>query len=354
MNKILNVALVGCGRIAKRHSELLGQKKIHGARLAAVCDIDQLKAKKIGLNFDVPYYQDYHDMLSKEDIDLVVILSESGNHAKHVIDLAKYRKHIVVEKPMALTLGDADQMIKVCNDHGIKLFVVKQNRYNSPIVLLREALQNGKFGKLLLGTVRVRWCRTQDYYDQAEWRGTWAMDGGVLSNQASHHIDMLEWMMGEVDELFAYGASHLAKIEAEDTSVVSLRFKNGALGTIEATTATRPIDLEGSISIMGENGVVEIGGFAMNEIKVWNFKDSLENDGVKNKYSCNPPDVYGFGHSAFYDHVVREINENNGVAIDGVEGRKSLEIIHAIYESIETNTPVKVGAKYTHSRLGRS
>ena len=354
MNKILNVALVGCGRIAKRHSELLGQKKIHGARLAAVCDIDQLKAKKIGLNFDVPYYQDYHDMLSKEDIDLVVILSESGNHAKHVIDLAKYRKHIVVEKPMALTLGDADQMIKVCNDHGIKLFVVKQNRYNSPIVLLREALHNGKFGKLLLGTVRVRWCRTQDYYDQAEWRGTWAMDGGVLSNQASHHIDMLEWMMGEVDELFAYGASHLAKIEAEDTSVVSLRFKNGALGTIEATTATRPIDLEGSISIMGENGVVEIGGFAMNEIKVWNFKDSLENDGVKNKYSCNPPDVYGFGHSAFYDHVVREINENNGVAIDGVEGRKSLEIIHAIYESIETNTPVKVGAKYTHSRLGRS
>ena len=350
----MNVALVGCGRIAKRHSELLGQKKINGALLVAVCDIDQLKAEKIGLNFAVPHYQDYHDMMSKEDIDLVVILSESGNHARHVIDLAKYRKHMVVEKPMALTLGDADQMIKVCNDHGIKLFVVKQNRFNLPITLLREALQNGKFGKLLLGTVRVRWCRTQDYYDQAGWRGTWAMDGGVLSNQASHHIDMLEWMMGEVDELFAYGATHLAKIEAEDTSVVSLRFKNGALGTIEATTATRPIDLEGSISIMGENGVVEIGGFAMNEIKVWNFKDDLENNRVKSKYSCNPPDVYGFGHSAFYDHVVKEINENNGVAIDGVEGRKSLEIIHAIYESIETNRPVNLGAQYMHSRLGRS
>lgn len=354
MNKKLNVALVGCGRIAKRHSDLLGQNKINGARLAAVCDIDLLKAKKIGSNFNVPYYHDYHDMMSKENIDLVVILSESGNHAKHVIDLVKYRKHIVVEKPMALSLSDADQMIKVCSDYGIKLFVVKQNRFNSPIVLLREALQKGKFGKLLLGTVRVRWCRTQDYYNQADWRGTWAMDGGVLSNQASHHIDMLEWMMGEVDELFAFGATHLAKIEAEDTSVVSLRFKNGALGTIEATTATRPIDLEGSISIMGENGVVEIGGFAMNEIKVWSFKDDLENNVLKSKYSCNPPNVYGFGHSAFYDHVVKEINENNGIAIDGVEGRKSLEIIHAIYESIETNRLVKMGGQYMHSKLGGS
>jgi UDP-N-acetyl-2-amino-2-deoxyglucuronate dehydrogenase len=350
---MLKVALVGCGRISRRHSDLLGGGKIDGARLVAVCDIDILKAIQLGQAFNVPHYEDYNDMMLKEDIDLVVVLTESGNHAKHVIDLAKYRKHLVVEKPMALTLSDADQMIKVCSENGIKLFVVKQNRFNSPIIMLREALQQGKFGKLLLGTVRVRWCRTQDYYNQASWRGTWALDGGVLSNQASHHIDMLEWMMGEVDELFAYGATHLAKIEAEDTSVVSLKFKNGALGTIEATTASRPIDLEGSISVMGENGVVEVGGFAMNEIKVWKFNDGYGEIDIKNKYSSNPPNVYGFGHLAFYDHVVKEINHDGGGAIDGAEGRKSLEIIHAIYESIETGLPIKVGSQYTHSRLGR-
>lgn len=198
----------------------------------------------------MPYFTDMHQMMQSENLDVVVVLTESGNR-KNVVDLAPYGKHIVVEKPMALTLDDADAMIQACDKTGAKLFVVKQNRFNVPVVKLREALEQGRFGKLVLGTVRVRWCRPQDYYDQAPWRGTWAMDGGVLTNQASHHVDMLEWMMGDVESVFARGATALAHIEAEDTTVVTLKFRNGALGVIEATTATRPKDLEGSISVLG-------------------------------------------------------------------------------------------------------
>jgi UDP-N-acetyl-2-amino-2-deoxyglucuronate dehydrogenase len=263
---MVKFALVGCGRIAKRHSELLGYNKIKGASLTAVCDIVEEKAKAIGEKFNIPYYTDMDEMMQEENIDVVSVLTESGNHAKHVINLAKYGKHIIVEKPMALTLNDADAMIKACDENRCKLFVVKQNRFNVPVVKLREVLEAGRFGKLVLGTVRVRWCRTQEYYDQAPWRGTWAMDGGVLTNQASHHIDLLEWMMGDVESVFAKSMTALVNIEAEDTAVVTLKFRNGALGIIEATTAIRPKDLEGSISILGEKGSVEIGGFAVNKI----------------------------------------------------------------------------------------
>jgi predicted dehydrogenase len=255
---------------------------------------------------------------------------------------------------MALTLEDADAMIRVCDEAGIKLFVVKQNRFNVPIVKLREALDGGRFGKLVLGTVRVRWCRTQAYYDQASWRGTWALDGGVLSNQASHHIDMLEWMMGDVESVFAMSSTALVRIEAEDTAIVALRFKNGALGLIEATTATRPRDLEGSISILGEGGTVEVGGFAMNEMKVWNFVHAQPGDEeVMRRYSVNPPDVYGFGHHAYYDHVVDCIVNEKRHLVDGLEGRKSLELISAIYESVETGREVPLRFRARHARLGQ-
>lgn len=350
---MLNFALVGCGRIAKRHSELLGNGQIQGACLAAVCDLAEEKASKIGEQFSVPFFTDMHEMMRKVNIDVVVVLTESGNHAEHVVALATYGKHIVVEKPMALTLDDADAMIQACDDAGVKLFVVKQNRFNVPVVKTRQALKSGRFGKLILGTVRVRWCRPQSYYDQASWRGTWALDGGVLSNQASHHVDLLEWMMGDVESVFAMGATALAKIEAEDTAVVTLRFKNGALGVIEATTATRPNDLEGSLSILGEGGTVEIGGFAVNKMKVWSFVESNSGDEeVMDKYSVNPPSVYGFGHQAYYDHVVDCIRNNKQQLVDGLVGRKSLELISAIYESIETGREVTLRFRAKQCRLG--
>lgn len=350
---MLNFALVGCGRIAKRHSELLGLGQIEGARLAAVCDLVHERSEALGNQFSVPHYTDMHQMVKSEKVDVVVVLTESGNHAKNVVALAQYGKHVVVEKPMALTLDDADEMIQACDKAGVKLFVVKQNRFNVPVLKLREALRQGRFGKLVLGTVRVRWCRPQAYYDQASWRGTWAMDGGVLTNQASHHVDMLEWMMGDVESVFARGATALAKIEAEDTAVVTLKFRNGALGVIEATTATRPRDLEGSISILGEGGTVEIAGFAVNKMKSWDFMESFpEDEDVMEKYSVNPPNVYGFGHQAYYEYVVHCISKNGPHLVDGLAGRKSLELINAIYESIETGREVFLRFQPKHCKLG--
>lgn len=350
---ILNFALVGCGRIAKRHSELLGLNQIQNARLVAVCDLVHEKAEKIATQFSVPHFTDMHEMMRAVNIDVVVVLTESGKHAEHVVALSSYGKHIVVEKPMALTLDDADAMIRACDESGAKLFIVKQNRFNVPVLKLRQALTVGRFGKLVLGTVRVRWCRQQAYYDQDPWRGTWALDGGVLTNQASHHVDLLEWMMGEVDSVFAMSSTALANIEAEDTAVVTLRFRNGALGVIEATTAARPTDLEGSISILGEGGTVEIGGFAVNQMKVWNFAQPQDDDDkVMEQYSVNPPNVYGFGHQAYYDHVVDCILNNARHLVDGLEGRKSLELINAIYESVETGREVPLRFRPKHCRLG--
>lgn len=352
---MLNVALIGCGRIAKRHSELLGQNQIGDARLAAVCDLDPQKARRIGEEFRIPWFTDMHQLMQNVAVDLVVVLTESGAHAEHVVQLARYGKHIVVEKPMALTLRDADRMIRACDEARIKLFVVKQNRFNIPVMKAREALEQGRLGKLVLGTVRVRWCRLQSYYDQSPWRGTWAMDGGVLSNQASHHVDMLEWMMGDVESLFALGNTALANIEAEDTAVVTLRFANGALGVIEATTATRPADLEGSLSLLGEGGSIVIGGFAMNEMKTWSFGEARAGDDeVLRKYSVNPPNVYGFGHQAYYEHVIDCIVNDRRQLVDGLEGRRSLELITAIYESIETGRQVALRFNPKRCRLGMS
>jgi len=350
----LKFALVGCGRIAIRHSEILGNNILKNAKLCAVCDIDIRKAKKIGQKFNLPYYSDMHEMMKKESIDVVTVLTESGYHAEHVINLAKYQKHIVVEKPMALDLNDADKMIKICDENNCKLFVVKQNRFNLPVIKLRQAYEEGRFGKLVLGTVRVRWSRLQAYYDLSDWRGTWALDGGVLANQASHHIDMLEWMMGDVESVFAKANTSLVNIEAEDTAAVILKFKNGALGLIEATTATRPNDLEGSISILGEKGSVVISGFAVNKIQTWSFEKKKDDDSnVLNKYSVNPPNVYGFGHKAYYENVIDCIINNKKQLVDGISGRKSLRLITAIYQSIETKKEVYLNSKSLKSRLGQ-
>ena len=346
---------MGCGRIAQRHSELLGNGKISGAKLVAVADLKLEKAQKLSDDFNVPAYQDIHEMMKRERPDAVTILTESGFHARNVIELAPYGADLVVEKPMALTLEDADKMINACDQNGVRLFVIKQNRFNAPVVVLKKAIDSGRFGKLVLGTVRVRWCRSQAYYDQDSWRGTWAYDGGALTNQASHHIDLLEWMMGDVESVFAKSITALVDIEAEDTGIVVLKFKNGALGVIEATTAARPKDLEGSISILGENGTVEIGGFAANEMKHWNFsKPYPEDSDIIEKYSVNPPNVYGFGHKAYYDHVVDCITNKKQALVDGLQGRKSIELISAIYQSIETNREIFLMFNSKISRLGKS
>lgn len=350
---MIRFGLLGCGRIAKRHSDLLGCNQIAGAKLVAVCDIDRARADGIAAKFGVSAHYNPDDLLSRPDIDAVAVLTPSGLHPQHAIACARAGKHVVVEKPMALRLQDADDMIRACDEAGVKLFVVKQNRFNVPIIKARDALDAGRFGKLVLGTVRVRWCRDQAYYDQDAWRGTWAYDGGVLTNQASHHIDMLEWFFGDVVSVHARGITALVNTETEDTAVATLSFRSGALGIIEATTATRPMDLEGSLSILGEGGVVEVGGFAMNQIRHWRFKSELPGDKeVMEKFSVNPPNVYGFGHQSYYQHVVECLSSRRAALVDGLEGRKSLELISALYESIETGEEVALRFVPRRSRLG--
>lgn len=345
-------ALVGCGRIAKRHAELLSGV-VADAKLVAVCDLDVAKARAFGERYGVDWYQSMEEMMTRAQPDVVSVLTPSGLHREHVLQLAPHGKHIVVEKPMALTLDDADAMIAACDAHGCRLFVVKQNRFNVPVVKLREAMEQKRFGKLVMGTVRVRWCRTQAYYDMDAWRGTWALDGGVLTNQASHHVDLLEWMMGDVESVFAKSTTALVNIESEDTAIAVLKFRNGALGCIEATTATRPKDLEGSISILGEKGTVEIGGFAVNQMKTWSFAEPESDDeDVMQKYSVNPPSVYGFGHQAYYEHVLDCLQSGRRQLVDGLEGRRSIELISAIYESIETGREVPLRFIPKRCRLG--
>ena len=352
---MINIALIGCGRIAKRHADLLGTGQIAGARLAAVCDIQQERARQFGERYGVPAFREIGEMLASPGIDAVSVLTPSGMHAEHSIQVARSRRHVIVEKPMALTLSDADAMIKACDENGVRLFVVKQNRFNVPVVKAREAFDAGRFGRLVLGTVRVRWCRDQSYYDHDSWRGTWAQDGGVLANQASHHVDMLSWFMGEVESVHARGITALARIEAEDTAVATVKFRNGALGVIEATSATRPKDMEGSLSILGSGGAVEIAGFSVNKIRTWQFTESLPADAdVFEKFSVNPPNVYGFGHQAYYEHVVDCLAHGATALVDGHHGKQSLELIMALYESIASGQEVRLPLQVKHCKLGRA
>ena len=350
---MLKFALVGCGRIAQRYAEIFSRNLINNSKIECVSDVVRSKAKALGDKLSVPFFLSYHEMLEKhKSVNVVIILTESGNHANHVIDIAQYKKHIIVEKPMALTLFDADRMIDACNLCGIKLFVVKQNRFNLPVQKLRETFNNGSFGKIVSGSVRVRWSRDQNYYDESPWRGTWGMDGGVFTNQASHHIDLLTWFLGTPVSIYAKSRTALVDIECEDTGAAIITFSSGAIGIIEATTAVRPIDIEGSFSLLGEKGMVEIGGFAVNKLSHWNFSDQLLNNIDKTEFSENPPNVYGFGHIRYLNEVVRSIKNGKEKFIDGVEGRKTLEIINGIYESIERGKemPLKFNKKF--NKLG--
>lgn len=345
--------VLGCGRISRRHLDLLGGGHIAGAKLVAICDNNKERLEAARQRHNVTAYSDLDAMLADPTIDVVSVLTPSGMHAEHAIAVARAGKHVVVEKPMALRIEDADAMIAECDRARVKLFVVKQNRFNVPVVKAREALNTGRLGRLILGTVRVRWRRDQTYYDQDPWRGTWAFDGGVLSNQASHHVDLLEWFMGDVLSVHARASRTLVDIEAEDTAVATLQFANGALGIIEATNATRPRDLEGSLSILGEGGTVVIGGFAVNQMTTWEFVDRrAEDDTVLEEFSVNPPNVYGYGHQAYYEHVIDCLENDKAALVDGLEGRRSLELITAIYESIETGQETTLRFRSRHARLG--
>lgn len=349
-NRKIEFGLVGCGSVSKKH--ILSIERIEDAEIKAVCDNDSEIAKAVGEENGFPYYTDCNEMAKREDFDVFSILTPSGDHARSILELIRYCRHFVVEKPLALRIEDADKVIQACDKSGLKIFVVQQNRFNLPVRKLKEAIEAGRFGKIVMGTVRVRWCRRQSYYEEKKWRGTWANDGGVLTNQASHHIDMLSWLLGDVESVMALTTTRLAKIEAEDTGVAILRFSSGALGVIEATTATRPEDLEGSISILGERGSVEIGGFYMNELKIWKFENPIPEDKVIfEKWSKNP-DIWAWNHTEYLKDVIKSLKQDTRGLVDGLEGRKSLEMINAIYESAETGKMVLLSSRPRFRRLG--
>lgn len=345
------IGLVGCGRISKRHIQVLTQmSEMH---LAAVCDIRLDRAQAAAEPLGVPVYTNALEMVRTEKLDMVSILTDSGLHPQIGCLLAPHVPVLIVEKPMALTLEDSDRLIEACERHGTKLFVVKQNRYNPAIVQLRKAVEQGRFGKMVMGTVRIRWNRDQAYYDQDAWRGTWKMDGGVFTNQASHHIDLLQWLMGPVESVKAYISTRLVDIEAEDTGAAVLKFKSGALGVVEASTATRPKDLEGSISILGEKGSVVVGGFSVNRMVTWNFSEPCPEDESIQQTITSPPNIYGFGHLPFYQDVLECMASGRRPMLDGLEGRKSLEIINAIYDSAFNGHEVRLQYSPKNVPLGR-
>src|SRR5262245_7004947 len=349
----IKFALVGCGNIARKHAHALSNL-LEDGEIGAFVDLDPARAQKFSQEYGAPGFTSIREMMQAlgDGIDVISVLTPSGTHCDNVLELAQYGRPIVVEKPLALRLDDADRMIEACDAHDVKLFVVHQNRYNLPIVKARQALQQGRFGKLVMGTVRLRWTRDQAYYDSAAWRGTWKHDGGVFMNQAVHHVDMLSWFMGNVETVRSMAATRLVNIETEDTGVAVMRYTSGALGVLEATTATRPKDLEGSISILGEKGTVVIGGFFMNELVTWNFEDKLPIDDVVFEQFGKNPSELGYNLGEYLRDVIASVRDGKPALVDGHEGRKSLELVTALYESIETNADVQVHFRARKCRLG--
>ena len=320
----------------------------------AVCDLVEEKARAKAEKYGVPWYRSMEEMLAAEPgVDVVDFLTPSGDHATTAISALEAGRHVLVEKPMALTLDSAEAMILTADRVGRRLFVVKQNRYNKPVVKLRELYEQGEFGRMVMGTVRVRWCRPQRYYDQDGWRGTWRWDGGVLTNQASHHIDLLQWFLGEPETVHAVGRTALVDIESEDTAAAVIQFRGGAVGIVEATTATRPKDLEGSLSLLGEKGSVVIGGFAVNKVESWQFEGRDDSEALMEELSTMPPDVYGFGHRHVIHNVCDSLRKDSPALVNGWEGMKSLRLTMAFYESIETGRPISLAFRPQQCRLGK-
>lgn len=348
----LRFGLIGASAIAKKHVAALG--RIPEARIAAVCDLDPERALPLAETFGVSAYTDYREMLAREQLDVVSVLTPSGSHARIALDVAASGRHVVVEKPMALLLDEADMQLRACAEFGVRLFVVLQNRFSRPVQLVRQALEQRRFGKLVSGSVRLRWCREQSYYDARPWRGTWARDGGVFCNQACHHLDLLQWMLGDVESVMAMKATRLVSIEAEDTGAAILRFTNGALGIVEATTAWRPQDLEGSFSLCGEHGSVEIGGFVVDQLRHWQFADPRPDDAARVAAHTTNPAAFAWQHEQFLRDVVQALITGRPALVEAAEGRRTVELINAIYESAETGREVFLRFRPSFSRLGKA
>ncbi|MCI8633155.1 MAG: Gfo/Idh/MocA family oxidoreductase [Lachnospiraceae bacterium] len=342
----MRYALVGCGRVAPNHVVAARQNNL---QIVAICDLDQEKAEKFkvdnGLDESVKIYTNYIEMFTKENLDLVAIATWSGEHAKIALEAIRKRNHVIIEKPIALSIQDADEIIEEAEKYQVKVCTNHQNRFNPAIKAIHEAINVGKLGKLLYGTAHVRWYRGEAYYAQDAWRGTWKQDGGALMNQCIHDADLLRWMMGdEIEEVIAYSDNLIHPyIEAEDIGLAIIKFANGAYGIFEGSTNVYPDGLEETLHIFGEKGTVKAGGMSVNHIEVWNVKGEEEKL-VELQKQCDedPENVYGFGHTPLYKNMIESIEENKEPLVDGYAGKRALELILAIYESARKHCPVKL------------
>lgn len=346
----MKYALVGCGRIAANHIKAVINNKLE---LVAVCDIcpenmEKLLAKyNLDENGSVKMYTDYKKMIEDNELELIGIATESGIHAEIALFCIDKGINIIVEKPMAMNMADADKIVKRSEEKGVVVSACHQNRFNIAVQKTRKALEDGRFGKISHGSINVRWNRNKGYYDQAPWRGTWAQDGGALMNQCIHGIDLLRWMMGdEVEEVYGQTRQQFHDyLEAEDIGMAVVKFKNGSIGTIEGTTNVYPKNLEETLYIFGENGTVKLGGTSTNNIDVWDFADNSDEDKVNVGFEEETSNVYGNGHTSLYADVIDAIVSKRKPYIDAVAGKNALEMVLAIYKSQKTGLPVKLPLK---------
>lgn len=343
----MKYALIGCGRISSNHVVSAIKNDLN---IVALCDIVRSNAEEKIIKHDlqdrnIDIYEDYRTMLEQKKPDLVAIATESGKHARIALDCINHGCNVIIEKPIALSISDADAIIDAGKKMNVIVCACHQNRFNKSIVEIRKALERKRFGRLLYGTAHIRWTRDHEYYDRASWRGTWEQDGGALMNQCIHDIDLLRWMMGdEVDTVFGMTDRLLHPyIEAEDLGIAVVRFKNGAYGIIEGTTDIYPQNLEETLYIFGEKGTVKAGGEAVNIIEEWKFSDYFgDEERVKSECAENPPNVYGYGHSKLYRNVIGAIEGREKLLVDASAGKRAMEMVLAIYKSSAEGKPVKL------------
>lgn len=340
----MKYALIGCGRISPNH---IAAAKINNLEFVGLCDINGKMMQDKVLKFDlnkVHLYEDYHEMLDKEKPELVAIATESGKHAAIALDCIEAGCNLIIEKPIALSMDDADAIIKAAKEKNVKVCASHQNRFNKSIQKIREALERNRFGRMFYGTAHIRWCRDWEYYARAKWRGTWEQDGGALMNQCIHNIDLLRWMMGdEIDEVVGMtDRLNHPYIEAEDLGIALIKFKNGSYGVIEGTTNLYPRNLEETLYLFGEKGTVKAGGQSVNRIEEWRFSDALDiPQAVIAQFTENPPNVYGFGHNPLYADVIEAIEQDRKPYVDAEAGKRALELVLAIYKSAAEGKVVK-------------
>lgn len=341
----IRFALVGCGRISKNHFEAV-RAHSEDAELVGVCDTDSQALDTVVSTYGVPGYPTLREMLEETNADVIVLATPSGLHPEQAIQVALSGRHIITEKPMATRWADGVRMVRAADDAGVRLFVVKQNRRNPTLQLLKRAVEAKRFGRIHLVTMNVLWSRPQSYYDSARWRGTWEFDGGALMNQASHYIDLLDWLIGPVESVQAYTGTLARHIEVEDTGVMAVRWRSGALGTVAVTMLTYPRNMEGSITILGEKGTVRVGGVAVNEIQHWVFDEPTPEDEGVAQASYETTSVYGFGHPLYYENVIRVLRGEAEAETDGREGLRSLELLIAAYRSARDGRRVSLPLEY--------